>query len=318
MTCTWLRRLALAIALPALALSLSACGGGSIESKLTPQRFVVFGGARADVGIGNTRYTVNDASVNTWVEETAADYGVAIKPADQGGTGWARGNARIVGKPDAAGNAATLTLKEQIDAFLAKDKLASNDLAVVDAGISDIVYQMNVFLAGAQTQDQMIANVQQAGRDLGAQIRRLVDAGGSHVLVTGPYNVGKSIWATQINRVDLLTNASLRFNEALLISIVDLGSSVLYVDSQLYFNLLISAPAGYNLTDATKIVCTSVDPGPGIGTGAGKVNSALCTPQTVLAGVDYNRYAFADALYFTPAANRLFGDYVRDRLKQRW
>lgn len=318
MTSTRLRRMALWIALGASALALAACGGGTIESQLAPQRFVVFGGARADVGNSNARYTVNDASVNTWVEETAADYGVSIKAVNQGGTGYARGNARIVGKPDAAGNAATPTVQEQIDAFLARDRLGGSDVAVLDAGIGDIVFQTNQMLAGAQTPDQASANIQQAARDYGAQIRRLVAAGGSHVLVTGPYNLGRSIWASRINQVDFLTNASLAFNNTLLVSIVDLGASVLYVDSQLYYNLLIGSPSGYGLTDATTIACTSVDPGAGIGTGANQVNSLLCTPQTILPGIDYGKYAFADALYFTPQANRLFGDYVRDRMKARW
>lgn len=318
MNSTWLRRWLAPAFAGALFLALSACGSSTIENQLTPKRFVVFGDARADVGFNNARYTVNDSSVNTWVEETAADYSLAIAPASQGGTGYARGNARVVGKPDAAGNFSTLTVSEQIDAFLAQGKLANNDVAVVNAGGSDIVYQMNQLLQGTQTADQMIANIKQAGTDMGAQIRRLVQSGGNHVLVTGPYNLGKSIWASQINQVDLLTSASLRFNEALLISIVDLGASVLYVDSQLYFNLLISTPTGYGLTNADTIACNSVDPGPGIGTGSGKVNSALCTPATIVPGIDYTKYAFADALYFTPSANRQFGDYMRDQMKLRW
>ena len=320
---TWRRRAMLACAAAATALSLASCGGGTIENKLAPKRFIVFGAAMADVGVNNTRYTVNDGSVNTWVEKAAVDYDstLTIKPSDQGGTGYARGNARIVAKPDAAGNSATLTVKEQIDAFLgAGGKIANDDVAVVNAGISDIVFQMQAVLAGSQTEAQMIANVEQAGRDMGAQARRLVEAGGTHVLVVGPYNLGKSIWATQIARGDTLTNASLRFNEALLLSMVDLGASVLYVDAQLFFNLLISNPGGNNLADAITIACNSVDPGPGIGIGIGtnQVNSSLCTPATIGTGLDYNRLVFADALYFTPVANRLFGDYVQGRMRFRW
>ncbi len=311
----------LACAAASVAWSLAACGSGSIENKLVPKRFVVFGAAMADVGIGNTRYTVNDGSVNTWVEKAAVDYdkNLTILPSNQGGTGYARGNARIVAKPDAAGNAATLTVKEQVDGFLgAGGKLADNDVAVVNGGISDIVFQMQAVLAGTQTEAQMIVNVQQAGRDMGAQVRRLVEAGGTHVLVVGPYNLGKSIWATQISRGDTLTDASLRFNEALLLSMVDLGASVLYVDAQLFFNLLIANPGGNNLIDATTIACTSVDPGPGIGIGTNQVNSALCMPTTTVTSLDYKRLVFADALYFTPVVNQLFGDFVQGRMRFRW
>ena len=116
----------------------------------------------------------------------------------------------------------------------------------------------------------------------------------------------------------LLTELSGRFNDELLVSIVDLGSNVLYVDAALYFNLVTSAPAAYGLRDATSIACTSADPGQGIGTGTGQVNSALCTPSTLLPGIDPAAYLFADRLYFTPVGNRLFGDYAFDRMKERW
>ncbi len=311
----------LACAAASVAWSLAACGSGSIENKLAPKRFIVFGAAMADVGVNNTRYTVNDGTVNTWVEKAAFNYDktLTIRPSSQGGTGYARGNARISAKPDAAGNAATLTVKEQIDAFLgAGGKIANDDVAVVNAGISDIVFQMRAVLAGTQSEAQMLENVQQAGRDMGAQVRRLVESGGTHVLAVGPYNLGKSIWASQIGRVELLTNASLRFNEALLLSMVDLGASVLYVDAQLFFNLLIANPQGNNLIDSTTIACTSVDPGPGIGIGANQVNSALCTPTTTVTSLDYKRLVFADALYFTPVVNLLFGDFVQGRMRFRW
>ena len=316
---TWLRRAALALAGASIAL-LSACGSGSVESQLTPARVVVFGDAMADVGNNLTRYTVNDSTVSTWVEELAIDYntGLKILPSDQGGTGWARGNARIVQTPDAAGNASTLTVAQQIDGFLAHDTIANNDLAIVNAGTSDLVVQMSAVLAGAQTLEQMNANAQQAGRDMAAQVRRLVEAGATHVLVVGPYNLGRSLWAGQINQADALGNASLAFNNGLLLAIVDLGANVLYVDAQYYYNLVISTPNGYNLSNATDAACGSIDPGPGIGIGSGKVNSALCTPANVVVGVDYNKYVFADALYFTPQPNRLFGDYVYNRVKARF
>ena len=65
-------------------------------------------------------------------------------------------------------------------------------------------------------------------------------------------------------------------------------------------------------------MCTSVDPGPGIGTGAGQVNSNLCTPNTIAAGLDYTLYLFADRVYPTPRGHQLFGDYAYDRIRNRF
>ena len=56
----------------------------------------------------------------------------------------------------------------------------------------------------------------------------------------------------------------------------------------------------------------------GIGIGAGQVNSALCTTNTIVSGADYNLYLFADRVYPTPAAQRKFGDYAFQRIRARW
>jgi outer membrane lipase/esterase len=314
-----LRRVLLAAACASTAL-LAACGGGSgdVASELVPARFVSFGDAFADVGQRGANYTVNDGSTNNWTQELAGRFARPIAVPASGGWSYATGSARITLKPDAAGNAATPTVTEQISTFLATQRIAENDVVVISGGISDIVAEVAAQNAGTQTNAQTIANIRQAARDMGAQVRRLVQAGGKHVVVVGPYNLGKSPWAIITAQVPLLTDLSSRFNDELLVSIVDLGANVLYVDAALYFNLVTAAPAGYSLKDASSIACTSADPGPGIGTGAGQVNSALCTPSTLLPGIDRDAYLFADRIYFTPRGNRLFGDYAFERMKQRW
>jgi len=138
------------------------------------------------------------------------------------------------------------------------------------------------------------------------------------VVVVGPYHLGRSPWASAIGQTSLLTEASNRFNDELLVAIVDLGANVLYVDAALHFNLVVGNPASYDLSNAVDPVCTSVDPGPGIGTGTGQINSALCTPGTLLPGVDVNRMLFADRIYPTPHGHRLFGDYAYNRIRARW
>jgi phospholipase/lecithinase/hemolysin len=37
-----------------------------------------------------------------------------------------------------------------------------------------------------------------------------------------------------------------------------------------------------------------------------------------LPGLDYNIYFFADQVYPTPAAHRLFGDFAYTRMRARW
>jgi outer membrane lipase/esterase len=315
MSCKWMRRALLALA-SASVLVLGACGSGEIESQLQPTRIVAFGDAMADLGQGGSRYTVNDGSVNIWTHHVASNFGVTLTATAAGGSSFATGNARISLKPDAAGNSATLTVKEQIDAFFAVSAIGPNDLMVLSAGTSDIVAEMARVTSGEQTDAQMIANVQQAARDLAAQVRRLVQSG-SHVVVAGPYNLGKAPWAIATNQVNLLTDASSKFNQELLVSIVDLGANVLYVDAALFFNLMAGNLSSYDLSVGTVPVCTSVDPGPGIGIGAGQVNSALCNTGTLVPG-NYNQFLFADGVYPGPHAHRQFGEYAHSRIRERW
>ena len=317
MAVNWMRRTVLVAACASAAL-LAACGSGTTESAITPDRFIAFGDANNDVGQNGTRYTVNDGSVNNWTQQVAASYGLPLAPVSAGGLSYAVGNARVQAKPDPTGNAATPTVTEQIGSFLAGGSFGDNDVVFVSGGISDVIAQMAAVQAGTQTEDGMVAAARQAGEDLAAQVRRLMDAGAKHVVVTGTYDLSTTPWAKTIGRESLLGNASSRFNEGLLVGIVDLGANVLYVDLAYYVNLYYGTPGSYSFNNSSDAVCTSVDPANGIGIGAGQVNSALCTPATLLPGASQDAYVFADPVYLTPLAHRQFGYYAYDRLRARW
>ncbi|MEO7391815.1 MAG: SGNH/GDSL hydrolase family protein [Ramlibacter sp.] len=313
----WIRRALLALA-SASVLLVAACGSGTIESQLQPTRIVSFGDAMSDLGQTGTRYTVNDSSLSIWTEAVAFGFALPLNNAKAGGASYAQGNVRINAKPDAAGRSDTPTVKEQIDTFLAGNAFVATDLVIVGAGTSDIIAETAQLNAATQSADQMLADVAQAGRDLGVQVRRLVKAGAQHVVVVGPYDLGKSPWATSTAQTARLSQASGKFNEQLLLSIVDLGANVLYVDAALQFNLMAAFPTSYELVNAIEPVCTSIDVGPGIGIGANQINSAVCSTSTVLAGATYNLYLFADRVYPTPQGQRKFGDYAYQRIRARW
>jgi outer membrane lipase/esterase len=313
-------RRALVLAMCASSALLASCGGGGddVVSQLTPTRIIGFGDGFSDVGQAGSRYSINDGTVNVWSEYLASAYARPLLPVSAGGLSYAVGNARVLAKPDAAGKASTPTVKEQVDTFLASQTIGSNDMVIVGAGIADIVAEFMLVRSGAQSSDQMLANVGQAGRDLGAQVRRLVQAGAKHVVVAGTYNLSRSPLAAQTGQGALLDHGSQRFNDQMLISIVDLGANVLYVDAALYLNLVTSSPSSYSLDNVGSIACISADAGPGIGIGNGQVNSSLCTNNTLLPGIDPGRYLFADALYLTPQGARLFGDYAFQQVRKRW
>ncbi|MFN7857073.1 MAG: SGNH/GDSL hydrolase family protein [Acidovorax sp.] len=317
MAANWMRRTFVVAACASAAL-LAACGSSTTESAISPQRFIAFGDAVSDVGQKGSRYTVNDGSVNNWTLQVATSYGKPLAASSAGGLSYAVGNARVSAKPDAAGNSATPTVTEQITAYLASGTFSGNEVVFITGGVSDVIAGMAAVNAGTQTEAQMAAAARKAGEDLAAQVRRLVNAGAKYVVVTGTYDLGRTPWAKAIGRESLLSTASSRFNEGLLVDTVDLGANVLYVDLAYYVNLYTSTPGNFGFNNATAAVCTSVDPGNGIGIGAGQLNSLLCNNSTLLPNANATAYVFADSVYLTPSAQRQFGTYAYSRLRARW
>lgn len=316
MAANWMRRSFLIAACASAAL-VAACGSSTTESALTPDRIVTFGDGFTDIGQNGARYTVNDGSINNWTLQIASNYGSTITPAASGGMAYAQGNARVTATTDAAGGSAP-SITQQVTKFLAANTLGDSNLVLMNGGISDIVSGMNAVNAGTMTSDQFLAAASTAGKEMAAQVRRLSDAGAKHVVVTGTYDLGKSPWAVALGQQSLLSSASTRFNQALLVSIEDLGKTVLYVDLEYYANLFIGSPSGYNFTDKDNPVCTSVAAGNDIGIGTGQVSSLRCNTSTLVSGADQNRYVFADRIYMAPSAHRQFGTYAYDRLRARW
>lgn len=311
-----LRRFLFAVA--ATGALLAGCGGGTVVGQLQPTRLVAFGDAFSDVGQAGGKYTVNDGSVNTWLEQVATRYGLPLTAQAAGGQGYARGNARITAKPDAAGGN-VLTVKEQIDAFLAANTPGAGDLFFVGGGFSDVIVQS---LASGLTGDQRVANIRQAAVDQGAQVRRLLAAGARQIVLTGVYDLGKTPWSTTLGDAGKAQVSTLsgEYNATLKVALVDLGSSVLYIDAANQFNLYANQPGSFGFNDGTTIACTSTGSGAtGIGISSGShVSSRTCTTSSIAAGVDYNLTLFADSVYTTPKAQRLFGDTAFDTIRGRF
>jgi outer membrane lipase/esterase len=154
--------------------------------------------------------------------------------------------------------------------------------------------------------DQTTAAVQAAGTAMGALVQRLVNAGAKHVLVVGMYPLGYSPLGTSSGQSTNFTNITLSFNNALKLSIVDLGSNVLYLDSSQYYGSVYYTPTNYPpLNNSTTVACTTV-------------LVTDCTPATIVPGYDYNTLLYASSVYFTPSAHRLLGNYGYNQLKSRW
>ena len=303
MSSPWIRRAAGGLLVAATAL-LAACGSGSVVSDLKPQRFIAVGDGFADVGQNGHRYTINDGSLN-WVQQLASYYNLTVAPASAGGLGFAQGGAHVA-TPDTTTGANAPSVKSQIDTLLAGNTLGKNDVVLINGGMSDIVAAVAATGISAATDTA----IDTAARALADQVRRVVAAGATHVVVSGVYDLGTSPWARNLNIAKDATRMSVAFNDRLLVQIVDMAQTVLYFDPALFFNLIYNKPTAYPIDNATAPVCTTPD-------------ASTCTLATIQPGADPTRWLFADSLYFTPTAQRLWvsDTYLENaytRFKNRW
>lgn len=299
----WTRRAAAGLLAGACAL-LAACGSGSVVSDLTPARFITAGDSFMDVGQAGAKYTVNDGS-NNWVQDMAAQYGLTVTPAVSGGWGYAQGGARVAAADTTSGtNAPSIT--QQVDKILARTTLGISDVVILNGGLSDIV----AAVTATGISDATTAAVQAAGTALGEQVKRVVAAGATHVLVVGAYNVGVTPWAAAIGQPDAITALSVAFNTAVELDLVAYGKTVLFVDPGLMHNLRFNKPDNYQLDNVTNAVCTTP-------------TALTCSTGTLVQGADYTRWMYADSLNFTPVMSRAFSspDFVESiyyNFSHRW
>lgn len=311
------KRSAQLLAIGAVAAVLAACGSSSVESAFTPERVVSFGDGTADLGQTGTRYTVNDvAGTKNWSEQVALRYGTTLTAERNGGTSYAQINSRVDQLPDAVGNQNGMTIAKQIDNFFAKDNFRESDLALISAGMSDVIVQAMAVKNGQISQSQARANMRAAGAALVPQVQRILDGGARHVVVLGLYTVGEGPWAVNTPDAGFINDLSSEFNTGFKTLGVNLVNT-LFVDGEYYVNNIYGFPESFGFSTAEEMVCTSVSATNSIGIGAGQVDSGLCNANT-LREPNFDRYAFADAIYLTPSANRQMGDWTYDQIRDRW
>jgi outer membrane lipase/esterase len=269
---------------------LAACGSGSTFEPLVPSRFVSFGDGWSDLGQTGSRFTVNDGSVNIWVQQMAAIYGRTITAQAAGGLGFAQGGARV--------NTGANSITDQITAFLAANTIATNDVLVIDAGVSEMIA-----LASSLATTALNTAVTASANALAVQVRRLVAAGGKHVVIANAPDIGKTPFG--ISRAAELLSATRSFNDALKTNLADITSAVLLIDNEAYVNTLITTPG---IIGAGAVVnAAACTPG---------VNTSTCTTATAVAS--YNVYLYADDRHPAPGAARLIGSNAYNKVKERW
>ncbi|MEO5845246.1 MAG: esterase, partial [Caldimonas sp.] len=236
------RRRALGGAALAATLLLAACGGGEQTTRFRATRVVAFGDesslivdSRGDAN-GN-KYTLNATVSATdqtivcganpiWVQSAASLYGLVFPHCNPGATAVVNPTSRI----RAALGARAADLGAQIDAQQADSPLVAGDLVTVLVGKHDIVAEYQTY--PAQSEAQLIANVEAQGALVGRQVNRLGDLGAKVLLATivdvgvTPFAVAERAAHADIDRAALLSRLSQRFNASLRATIVNDGRRI--------------------------------------------------------------------------------------------
>ncbi len=285
--------------LAASALFLTACGSGSTFQPLNPTRVISFGDGLSDVGQTGGKFTVNDGTVNIWIERVATSYGKTITAQISGGLGYAQGSSRV----DTGAN----SIKDQITTFL-PGSIGASDLLIIDAGVAELAA-----LATANPTDNAALNAAAtvAGRALAAQVLRLTAAGAKHVVIANAPDLGKTPFAALQTRTAALTAASRAFNDSLKTALAGVTDNVLLVDNEAYVNLLFNSPSNLGTGGTASVpACATAT-----------FNTSTCTTATLNIGVTtltYNLSLFADDRHLAPSAHRLLGDNAFSKIRARW
>jgi len=252
---------------------------------------------------GTGLFTTNPGPV--WAQVLAQRYGLTAIPANQGGTDYAEGGARVTGLPGVPNSPPTGTatpVATQVAQLLARGPLDTGALYAVWGGGNDIFFQFGAAGAGIITPAQLQANVAAAAGDLVRQVAILQAAGARNIIVLNLPDGGRSpagIASGQGAQISAITGL---FNTALIGGLDALGGSTMRVNIFALFNEVLANPAAFGLTNVTVPAC-------------GATPSLLCTSVDLVTPNAASTFLFADGSHPTTAGHALIAQLVASMLE---
>ena len=264
-----------------------------------------FGDSLSDAGSfkpllppGTGKFTTNPGPI--WAEVIGQRYGFIVTPANQGGTDYAEGGARVAelpGVPNIPPTGTATPVATQVQNFLGKGAVNSSALYSLWAGANDVFFQLGLAAAGAATPAQVQANLATAATQLVQQVGRLNAAGARYIIVWNLGDIGKTPFGASSGQAAAFTQASNFFNSTLSAGLDALHIDIIRLNDFVLFNEVIANPAAFGLTNVTSPACTTP-------------LSLLCTPATLVAPNAAQTYLFADGVHPTTAGHQILADYA--------
>jgi outer membrane lipase/esterase len=270
---------------------------------------IFFGDSLLDAGSfkpvlppGTGLFTTNPGPV--WVTPFGQNYGFTVSPANQGGTDYAYGGARVTqspGYPPTPPVGAAVPIATQISNYLAKGPADPTAIYAIDGGANDIFTQLTALQAGTITQLQLQANVALAAGQLGAQIATLHAAGAQYIVVWNMPDIGKTPFGLGSGQSAQITAISQLFNSTLFATLDATGVPTIRFNAFQFLNEVVANPSQYGFTNATTPAC-------------GTTASLLCTSANLVAPNAAQTYVFADGVHPTTATHAIIAQGIESMI----
>ena len=247
---------------------------------------------------GTGKFTTNPGPV--WAEVIGQRYGFTVTPANQGGTDYAEGGARVTqlpGVPNIPPTGTATPVATQVSNFLGKGAVNSSALYSVWAGANDVFFQLGLAAAGAATPAQVQANLATAATQLVQQVGVLNANGARYIMVFNLPDIGKTPFGVGSGQGATITALSSFYNSTLSAGLDALHVDVIRLNIFALLNEVIANPAAFGFTNATSPACTTP-------------SSLLCTSATLVAPNAAQTYVFADAVHPTTGGHQVLADYA--------
>jgi len=304
-------------------LLVAACGGsGEPTTRFHATRVIAFGDESSLIvdtrnDANGNKYSVNATVSATdltiactlnaiWTQSLAASYGLVFPECNPPATAVAAPVSRI----RAAFGARASDLAAQIDAQQADIPLGPGDMTTVLIGEHDVLAEYQKYPAvGA---DQLVANVEAQGAEVGRQVNRITDTGAKVLLSTimdvgfSPYGINERQAHADTDRAALLSQLSQRFNASMRATIVNDGRKIGLILLDELTVQVVKIPGFGGFTNPLTAVCDLT-------------KSALtppsildCTAQTFITGGS-STYFWADDLHLSASAQLYIGSAAISR-----
>ena len=212
---------------------LAACGGGEQVETFRANRVLVFGDETSVINADHSKYSVNavqiadntklDCSSNPiWIQSVVASYGLVFPECNPLPV------LDPVSRIYAANGARVADIGPQVDLHIANGGFTGKDMVTVLAGANDILDQYAQY--PGVPEEQLTANIEQAGAALATQVNRIANLG-AKVLLSTTLDMGYTPFAltedaANAGRAALLSRLSARFNAKLRANIMNDGRKI--------------------------------------------------------------------------------------------